>query len=196
MNDIADRYPKTVDCKGAEIGLKLMTAADETAVSEFAKTLEPHDLLFLRRDITVPKVMGAWAEEVEAGTIVSLLAHTGYDIVGCSAVVCDPHSWSPHLGELRVLVSPAMREKGLGRILIQESFVIALSLGLEKLSAHMTVDQVNAIAVFEDMGFRTEALLRDQVKDRGGEKHDIAILSNDLNRSAAEAEAYGLDRQF
>ena len=69
------------------------------------------------------------------------------------------HSFSPHVGDLRVLVSPEVREHGLGRKLVQESFLVALTMSLEKLTAHMTSDQRAAITVFEDLGFRPEALL-------------------------------------
>ena len=42
-------------------------------------------------------------------------------------------SWSPHVGELRIVVSPKMRGIGLGCLMIQEAFIIPLSKGLEKL---------------------------------------------------------------
>lgn len=186
------RYPRTVSIKDGEVVLDLMTAASEAAVLAFAQSLPSHDLLFLRRDITQPKVLAAWVAQLEAGEIVSLLASSGDEIVGCTAVVRDEHSWSPHLGELRVLVGPAGRDRGLGRVLIQESFLIALGLGLEKLTAQMTADQTSAIAVFEEMGFQAEALLRDHVRDQAGEKHDIVILSHDVERFQSQMQAYGL----
>ena len=188
----SSRYPKTVNIKDGEVVLELMTAASEAAVLTFAQSLPIHDLLFLRRDITQPKVLAAWVAQLEAGEIVSLLASSGDEILGCTAVVRDEHSWSPHLGELRVLVGPAGRDRGLGRLLIQESFLIALGLGLEKLTAQMTADQTSAIAVFEEMGFQAEALLRDHVRDQSGEKHDIVILSHDVERFQSQMQAYGL----
>lgn len=186
------RYPRTVSIKDGEVVLELMTAASEAAVLAFAQSLPTHDLLFLRRDITQPKVLAAWIAQLEAGEIVSLVASSGDEILGCTAVVRDEHSWSPHLGELRVLVGPAGRDRGLGRVLIQESFLIALGLGLEKLTAQMTADQTSAIAVFEEMGFQAEALLRDHVRDQAGEKHDIVILSHDVERFQSQMQAYGL----
>ena len=186
------RYPRTVEIKEGEVVLDLMTPTAEAEVLAFANTLPAHDLLFLRRDITEPKVLSAWAKQLETGEITSLLARWGEEILGCTAVVQDEHSWSPHVGELRVLVAPAGRDRGLGRILIQESFLIALSLGLEKLTAQMTPDQTGAINVFEEMGFKAEALLKDQVLDQAGEKHDIVILSHDVERFQSQMQAYGL----
>jgi hypothetical protein len=56
----------------------------------------------------------------------------------------------------------------------------------------MTVDQRGAIAVFEGMGFRAEALLRDHVEDRDGNKHDLVILSHDVAKFQGQMAAYGL----
>ena len=91
-----------------------------------------------------------------------------------------------------MLVAPAWRGKGLGRVLIQQCFTQALQLGLDKLVAQMTVDQVAAIAVFEELGFRAEALLRDHVQDRDGHKHDLALLSHDVAAVQSRLEAYGI----
>lgn len=187
------RYPKTVEIKDGTATLELMTPAAEAEVLAFARSLPPHDLLFLRRDITEPRVLAAWVKQIESGEITSLLARDPEGrILGCTAVVMDEHSWSPHLGELRVLVAPAGKDRGLGRQLIQENFLIALGLGLSKLTAQMTPDQTGAIAVFEEMGFTAEALLKDHVIDQAGEKHDIVILSHDVERAQSQMEAFGL----
>jgi len=91
-----------------------------------------------------------------------------------------------------VLVSPAWRGKGLGRVLIQECFAQALELGLKKLVAQMTTDQRSAIAVFEELGFRAEALLSRHVADRSGAFHDLVLLSHDVAVVEARNDLYGL----
>ena len=88
-------------------------------------------------------------------------------MVGCGTLVRDSRSWSPHVGEIRMVVSLDVRGKGVGRALSQETFALALGSGLEKLSVQMTVDQQAAIALFESLGFKAEALLRDHVRDVG-----------------------------
>jgi L-amino acid N-acyltransferase YncA len=89
-----------------------------------------------------------------------------------------------------------MRGTGLGRLLIQEALALAVGRGLTKLMARMTPDQRGAIAVFQDLGFRGEALLREHVKDAAGRKHDIIIFSLDVNHVEAQMEAYGYDEVF
>jgi RimJ/RimL family protein N-acetyltransferase len=185
-------YPLHVTTEAGDIELRMMGPADEAAVLEFAQQLPRHDLLFLPRNISEPKVLAAWIKEIERGSITSLLAMKSGRVVGCGTIVRDPMSWSPHVGEIRNVVSPDVRGQGVGRALSQETFALALSIGLEKLLVQMTVDQTGAIAIFEGLGFRAEALLRDHVRDLTGKKHDVVVLAHHVAQVRAQIEAYGL----
>ena len=188
----ARSYPRHVKTEAGEIEFRLMSRADEAAVLDFAKKLPTHDLLFLPRNISEPKVLSAWVNEIERGAITSLLAVKDGKVVGCGTVVRDPHSWSPHVGEIRMVVSLDVRGQGVGRALSQETFALALGAGLEKLSVQMTVDQRAAIALFESLGFKAEALLRDHVRDLEGKKHDIVVIGHNIAQFQAQLEAFGL----
>jgi len=185
-------YPRHVKTEAGDIEFRLMTRADEAAVLAFAQKLPTHDLLFLPRNISQPKVLSAWVNEIDRGDITSLLAVREGKVVGCGTVVRDPHSWSPHVGEIRMVVSLDVRGQGVGRALSQETFAIALGAGLEKFSVQMTVDQRAAIALFESLGFKAEALLRDHVRDVEGKTHDIVVLGHNVAQVRAQMEAYGL----
>jgi RimJ/RimL family protein N-acetyltransferase len=185
-------YPRHLKTDAGDVEFRLMGRADEAAVLEFAKRLPIHDLLFLPRNISQPKVLSAWINEIERGDISSLLAVKDGVVVGCGTLVRDPRSWSPHVGEIRMVVSLDVRGQGVGRALSQETFALALCAGLEKLSVQMTVDQQAAIALFESLGFKAEALLRDHVRDVGGKKHDIVVLGHNVAQVRAQLEAYGL----
>ena len=189
-------YPRTIACTGGDVEVRFLKPGGEAALLAFAQRLTAHDLLFLRRDISQPKVVTAWMQATAADRIVTLLAFRGDAVVACATVVVDDLSWSRHVGELRVIVEASMRGQGLGQKLTQECFAVALEMGLEKLTAQMTVDQAGAISVFESLGFRPEALLRDQVKDRDGRKHDIVVLGHEVAKFAAQLHAYGVDQAF
>ena len=192
MSDTARTYPRTADCGGSPVEIARMTGADRAALAAFVATLPAHDLLFVPRDLGHPKVIDAWMRSLDAGELVSLVARDGGAMVGCTAIFVDELSWSKHVGELRVLVSPDWRGRGLGRMLIQECFAQALELGLKKLVAQMTVDQRAAIALFEELGFRAEALLGRHVADRDGKLHDLALLGHDVDAVRGRMQAYGV----
>ena len=185
-------YPRQLTVAGETVALRYMSPADRGAVLEFARGLPAHDLLFLRRDITRPESIDLWVRGIERDRIITLLAERDGSVLGYATIDRGDLDWSRHVAELRVLVSPAMRGKGLGRVLTREAFAIGLELGIEKMVAQMTVDQKGAVAVFEAMGFRPEALLRDHVKDRDGKKHDLLILSHEVAKFQAQREAYGV----
>ena len=185
-------YPLHVATEAGDIEFRMMGPADEAAVLAFAQALPAHDLLFLPRNISEPKVLSAWVKEIERGAITSLLAVNDGKVVGCGTLVRDPHSWSPHVGEIRMVVSLDVRGQGVGRVLSQETFALALGAGLEKFSVQMTIDQRGAIALFESLGFKAEALLRDHVRDVDGKKHDIVVLGHNVTQVRAQMEAYGL----
>jgi len=133
-------YPRHVETEAGAIEFRPMSRPDEVAVLEFAQGLPTHDLLFLPRNISQPKVLSAWINEIERGVIVSLLAIRDGKVVGCGTVVRDPYSWSPHVGEIRMVISRDVRGQGVGRALSQETFALALGrAGLDKLVAQMTV---------------------------------------------------------
>jgi RimJ/RimL family protein N-acetyltransferase len=186
-------YPRHVKTEAGDVEFRLMSRGDEAAVLAFAQKLPTHDLLFLPRNISQPKVLAAWVNEIERGAITSLLAIRDGNVVGCGTLVRDPHSWSPHVGEIRMVVSRDVRGQGVGRALSQETFALALGAeGLRKLVAQMTVDQQAAIALFESLGFKAEALLRDHVRDVDGQTHDIVVLGHNIAQFGAQLEAYGI----
>jgi L-amino acid N-acyltransferase YncA len=168
--------------------IRRFTAADQPAMIAFAEQLPEHDLLFLGRDLKHPRVVAAWVEAMTAGYIDGLVAEENGTLVGTAALVCDPLGWSAHVGEVRLLVTPTRRGAGVGRDLLEGVYVIARDRGLTKLIANMTPDQIGSVMLFESLGFRAEALLRDHVRDRDGVPHDLAILSADITRDSGAAE--------
>ena len=166
-----------------------MAEVEEATVARFVGQIPLHDLLFLERDIRQPKVLAAWRKAIERGSVYSLVAVAGGEIVATTAVVREPLSWSAHVAEVRLQVLADWRGKGVGRALLEASIDQAIAEGATKLTARMTPDQRGAITLFEETGFRGEALLRDHVRDAGGQLHDLAILSLDVAGAQARQHA-------
>lgn len=187
------RYPASGLIEGRRMTLRLMHGGDAEAMIAFARRLPLHDLLFLRRDITQREQVEVWLQRIQArATISLLLVDDQGEVCGYATVDRDPLPWSPHVAELRVLVAPELREQGVGRLLTEEAYRIALEMGVEKIIAQITIDQERAIAVFRSLGFQPEALLKDHVQDRQGQKHDLVILSHDVARALRSKAAAGV----
>lgn len=189
-------YPVTRKIGRRDVTFRYMSDSDKEAMLSFARALPEHDLLFLRRDITQPAAVDSWIRDIESELISTVLATVDSNIVGYGTIHRNDLRWSSHVAELRVMVAEEMRGQGLGRVLTQESFAIALASGIEKIVAQMTLDQKGAIATFQGIGFRPEALLRDQVKDRDGNKHDLLVLTHEVAKFEAAMNAYGVHEAF
>jgi RimJ/RimL family protein N-acetyltransferase len=193
VNEGSLKLPRTITLSdGSDLMLRLLRRADREAFRTFTASLTPHDLLFLRTDITSPAVIDSWLDNIDARRTVTIVAERADAIVGYGSLHLGNAAWSQHVGELRVLISGEMRGKGLGRALTDAIFAQALDRGIEKMVAQMTIDQKGAIATFEELGFRAEALLRDHVKDRNGEKHDLLVYSHDVQEFQSQMDAYGM----
>lgn len=195
-NEGVRTYPLTVRAGGRDVTLRYMTPGDKAGILAFARALPEHDLLFLRRDITEEAAVDDWVRELESGEIVTILAVAGAEVLGYATIHKSLLRWTSHVAELRVTVAEQARGGGIGRVLTQEAFANALVAGIEKMVAQMTLDQKGAIATFEGLGFRPEALLRDQVRDRDGNKHDLLVLSHEVARFASQRAAYGVNEAF
>lgn len=182
-------YPAVVVLGDVSVTLRLLASGDRDAILQFARRLPPHDLLFLRRDITDPEQVDQWLRDTEHGLSLTVLAMSGDEVVGYATVASDGLHWTRHVRELRVLVGPSMRGKNLGRLLTEQAFAIARQQGVKKMIAQMTTDQKAAVKVFREMGFEPEARMRGQVMDRDGVVHDLLIMGLDVDAFQSKLDA-------
>ena len=174
-------YPRTVPLRdGTVVNLRLMTAADAGRIASFARSLPEDDLLFLRTDITDPSAIALWVKNLEAGLTTTVIAEVNGETAGYASLVQNRVSWQRHLGEIRTQVGLSHRSRGLGRALAGEIFALGRARGLRKIVAQMTTDQKGAIATFERLGFKPEALLQDFVVDHAGRTRDLVVMAYDV----------------
>ena len=181
-------YPRAVTLDdGRQVTLRLMVPADGYRLHAFARSLPEEDLQFLRVDITRMLVVMLWGQNIKAGLTVTVLAEKDRDVVGYASLHNDQVSWQRHLGELRIQIAPTWRGHGLGSALGREIFAIAPGMGIEKIVAHMTPNQAQAIALVKRHGFRHEAVLHDFLIGRDGRKNDLVVMTCDIAHLAGAA---------
>jgi ribosomal protein S18 acetylase RimI-like enzyme len=112
--------------------------------------------------------------------------------VGYVAVV-PLAGWSDHVGEVRLVVDPARRERGLGRALARWALLQALDCELSKLFVEVVAEQDGAVAMFGALGFHAEGLLRDHVRVRNGELRDLVLLAHPVDDQRSAMETVGID---
>ena len=180
-SEIARHYPRQVElADGARVELELMGSGDIDDMLAFARTLPPHDLMFLRVNITDRPVVEHWVESIEGGRTITVLARQDGKVLGESTLLHNEANWTRHLGEIRIQISPAARRRGLARVLAREIDTIARQLGLQLLTARMTLDQSAAQAVFRRLGFQREAVLWDYAITPDGDTRNVLVATKRL----------------
>jgi len=192
VKEVLKHYPLRVKLEGCAVTRRPMVPADGPALLDFARKLPQHDILFLRRDITKQEGIDKWVKDLEHGIMYSILAEDADGICGYSIIHLTDLEWSKHMADLRVSTAERSRGIGLGRLLTREAFNMAMALGIEKVMARMTPDQQGARALFQELGFQPEALLKDAMKDRAGNYHDLLVMAVNVQTFLAQRSAYGV----
>jgi L-amino acid N-acyltransferase YncA len=168
--------------------IRPLETRDEAAVDRFLDRIPEGDRTFFKENVSDPDVRAAW---FRAGTS-RFLALDGDTVVGYVAVV-PLTSWSSHVGELRVIVDPDHRGRGVGRALTRQAMLEALELGLTKMVIEVIADQEPTIAMFRSLGFVPEALLTDHVRDQAGQLRDLMVLAHSVEAAAGAMAVAGIE---
>ena len=179
-----DAYPKDIVLKdGSSLTLRPMVKEDEPGLMEFFAAIPEEERLYLRNDVINPEVIRYWVENLDYDRVLPILAIDGKNrIVGNATLHSDKNSWARHIGSIRLTVLPEYRRHGLARILVGELYTNAQTTDLEKIVAEIVFIQEDVRLAFNQLGFRTEAVLKEHHLDPRGKKHDVIIISNDISQ--------------
>jgi RimJ/RimL family protein N-acetyltransferase len=170
-------FPKQITLKdGTRVTLKRMTSRDRDALHALFERLPEEDTKFLKDDVRKPEVIDAWCRDIAYARVFPLLAEVDGVVVADATLHRRTHGWLKHVGEIRFIVDPAYRRKGLGAHLIEELILYAIAEGLEKLVAEVVAEETAAIRALERFGFKPVAVLPGLVKDHTGMARDLHIL--------------------
>ncbi|HEV2787128.1 MAG TPA: GNAT family N-acetyltransferase, partial [Solirubrobacteraceae bacterium] len=140
-----------------------------------------------KEDVDAPEVVEAWTHPGPARTV----AVEDGEVAGYMALV-PLHGWSSHVGEVRVIVDPGHRGRGIGRALARRAVLEAVELGLDKMVVEVVADHEPTIAMFGSLGFNPEALLTDHVRDQSGALRDLMILAHSVEQQWAAMTMAGI----
>jgi len=160
---------------------------DRAAVERFIERVPEGDRTFFKENVADPEVVAAWTRPGAARSV----AVEGDEVIGYVAVV-PLQGWSSHVGEVRVIVDPAARGRGVGRALARHAVLSALELGLTKMIVEVVADQQATVAMFRSLGFDPEALLEDHVRDQKGDLRDLMLMAHSVEESWASLNASGI----
>lgn len=154
--------------------MRELERADVDALRRFFERIPEGDRTFFREDVLQPGVIERWLDDPDQHRLIAIVDG---DIGGHVAVIRGV-GWSQHVAELRLVVDPAHRRRGLGRLLAQRAVVEAIEMGMTKLVVEVVAAQEPTVEMFSKLGFEPEGLLQGQVRDQAGELHDLLLLAH------------------
>ena len=175
-----------------DIEIAPFTAADVDVVWGFFQRVPVGDRTLVKEPVTELGVVQAWVGDARAQRFVARIDGTVVGYVGVYPGV----GWSRHVGELRLVVDPTVRRRGIGQRLARHGLRVAVDASLTKVVVQVVATQESTIALFTGLGFRAEALLEDQVQDPGGHYIDLIVLANRTDADWDLMATVGLDEQL
>lgn len=183
-------YPKTVSLKDwTKVTLWPMQRQDEERLHEFFCRIPEEDRKLLKEDVANRAVIGNWCRQIDYHRVLPILAGVEGKIVADATLHRRQSGWLQHVAEIRVVVDPEYRRKGLGSLLIEDLMLLAIDSKLERLFVELIADEVAAVKAFERIGFERVAHLSGFARDRNNTPQDLLVLMADIS-TANQPETY------
>jgi L-amino acid N-acyltransferase YncA len=167
-----------------------MVVSDKDDLLDFFRRVSVEDRFFLKEDVTSPKVIDRWAATLDYSRALPLLALKDGKIIGNGTLHHRRGGSRRHIGEVRVVVDPEYRNRGVGRDILHNLIDLAKDRGLEKLMFELVSDAEEAAKhTAAVLGFIPVAVLADHVRDYCGGKHDLLLMEMTLIKEETPVNA-------
>lgn len=166
---------------GTKVTIRPLRKEDKVELARFFLRVPEEDRFYLKENVTAPEVIHEWTENIDPERVVPFVAVIGERIVADATLHRSRSPSRRHLGELRIVVDPAYRGRGVASRLIDHMISIGRALGLEKLVFELVdLREGDAIRVVSACGFDEVAVIKDRVKDMYGGHQSLVIMERSL----------------
>ena len=172
------KFPRVATLNdGQQVTIRPLQSDDDTALHQFFLRVPEEDRFYLNNDVTSPEVIRGFTGNISLDVAIPLVAVSDDKIIADSTLHRSRRASRRHVGELRIVVDPDYRGRGLGARLIDELIQLGVDLGLERLAFEL-VDrrEMPAIQAAKAAGFEEVAVLEGRVRDMYGIMQDLVIL--------------------
>lgn len=177
-------YPKQLTLRdGSTVTIRALQSDDERRLLDFFLGISDEERYFLKDDVTSPALIHDWTQNLDYDRALPIVALDDGRIVAEAVLVRKRGNARSHIGEVRVTVAPAWRDRGLGTALIRELCDIADDAELDKVLFEVVADcEAQALQAAEAMGFVRIGAIEGGARDQRGHLHDVLILAMPLGK--------------
>lgn len=178
-------YPKDVLLRdGSVVVFRPTVGEDRKLLVEFFRSLTERDRRYFKHDVSDRKTINKWCDELDYDQVLPIIATVKNGkkirIVANGSLHTESHGWSTHVARIRFQVRPEFRGLGLGQAIAGELCERATMRGVQKLQAHVRVDNKDVLGLLKRIGFRKEGVFKRHAIDMHGRHHDVMIFWQDL----------------
>ena len=172
-------YPRlfTLGRTSTRVTVRPLEQGDAGGLLKFFGRVPAEDRFYLKEDVTSPQVIDNWVNHIDFNRVVPLVALVEDEIVADATLHWSRAGARRHVGEVRVVVDPRYRDRGLGTLMVEEVVDLAHAKGLDSVVFELVEGtEDNAIKVAERLGFTRVATLPNFVNDMDGTPHNLVVM--------------------
>ncbi len=182
-------YRKFINLKnGKRIMFRFLNDQDREALIKLFQEAPEEDTRFLKQDVKDLKMVNYWLDHINYRKVLPLVAVDLEDnrIIADATLHRGKHA-AKHIGEVRIFVSRAFRNQGLGSVMLEELISLAKQENLMWLKAEIVADHKKVIKAFRAQGFEQKACMDDYFLRKDGVTHDVILMTRPvMKREEAE----------
>ena len=178
-------YPKALQVTGdGAITVRPMVATDADALLTFFRRVPDSERYFLKDDVASEGVIGTWSRHLDYDRALPLLALDGDRVCADGVLIRHRGNARSHYAEVRIVVDPEYRDRGLGTALLKELIDIAWDAEIESVQGEFVKGmQDDALSAIKALGGVESGMLSDAYRDESGHQYDLVFLRVPLGRS-------------
>lgn len=167
---------------GEQVAIRPLRPYDKEELLRFFLRVPEEDRFYLNSDVAAPEVIAEFTDRIDLGQTIPLVAEAGDRILADATLHRSRRAARRHVGEIRVVVDPEYRGRGLGVRLIHELVQLGRDLDLHALCFELVSGhQQSAIQAAQGAGFEQVAVLQGRILDIHGSLRDLVVLELTLD---------------
>ena len=168
--DYLRRFPSTAALYDGElVTIRSLEPDDKAELLNFFLRVPEEDRFYLNSDVAAPEVIAEFTDRIDLSQTIPLVASVGERILADATLHRSRRAARRHVGEIRVVVDPEYRGRGLGVRLIHELIQLGRDLDLRALVFELVSGhQQSAIQAAQGAGFDEVAVLQGRILDIHG----------------------------
>jgi RimJ/RimL family protein N-acetyltransferase len=184
-------YPKELVLKDeTKVIIRPVMEDDLRIVHKFFTKIPKTDLLIYKDDVTKWESLENWFLSPNYKKVVELVSLRKNEVVAKGTLHSEGLYW-PHAAELKLIVHPKYRGRGLGSQMFNLLLFEGLKHHFQKIIVRYIPDNLSFIKILGRYGFEPETILNYYVLDEEtNEQKDLVIASYDLQNWERRFEFY------